>query len=210
MCTCSCIYNKKLADFYLLLPVNMVVILYAWASVVWIESCRLRVPSSTTTCELRCGYFGRRQQPLASTCAPTSTSASSTINVCQRLIADLLNVSRSTQLHLASPAISKTTTTSTRRPSRLHAQAKFYLQLKIYFTASISFVDLLYMLCLLFRSLPLDMLGGLAMPTRRLPDLRVQLFQSCAMPPSTCSGACPCQSKGRQTCGVLPSPLSCH
>jgi hypothetical protein len=28
--------------------------------------------------------------------------------------------------------------------------------------------------------------------------------------PSTCSRAWPCQSKGRQTCGVLPSPLSCH
>jgi hypothetical protein len=56
-CTCSCIYNKKLADFYLLLPVNMVVTPYARASLVGIESCRLRVPSSTTTCELRCGYF---------------------------------------------------------------------------------------------------------------------------------------------------------
>jgi hypothetical protein len=50
------------------------------------------------------------------------------------------------------------------------------------------------------------------MPTRRPPDLRVQLFQSCAMflSPSTRSGAWPCQSKGRQTCGVLRSPFSCH
>jgi hypothetical protein len=29
---------------------------------------------------------------------------------------------------------------------------------------------------LLFRSLPLDMFGGLAMPTRRSPDLRVPIF----------------------------------
>jgi hypothetical protein len=32
------------------------------------------------------------------------------------------------------------------------------------------------MLCVLFRSLPLDMLGGSAMPTRRSSDLRVQIF----------------------------------
>jgi hypothetical protein len=47
---------------------------------------------------------------------------------------------------------------------RLHAQAKYYLQLNI-FTTSISFVDMLYMFFLLFQS-PLDMLRGLAMPTR--------------------------------------------
>jgi hypothetical protein len=28
--------------------------------------------------------------------------------------------------------------------------------------------------------------------------------------PLACSGAWPCQSKGRQTCGALPSPPSCH
>jgi hypothetical protein len=44
-----------------------------------------------------------------------------------------------------------------------------------YFTALIYFVDLLYMFFLLFRSL-LDTLGGLAMPTHRSPDLRVQNF----------------------------------
>jgi hypothetical protein len=33
-----------------------------------------------------------------------------------------------------------------------------------------------YMFCLLFRYLPLHMLRGLAMPTRRLPDQRVQIF----------------------------------
>jgi hypothetical protein len=47
---------------------------------------------------------------------------------------------------------------------------------------SIYFVDLLYMLCLLFRSLPLDMLGGLAMPIRRSPSLRVQIFILCYVP----------------------------
>jgi hypothetical protein len=35
-------------------------------------------------------------------------------------------------------------------------------------------------------------------------------FISCYVPPSTRSGAWPCQSKGRQTCGVLPSPLLYH
>jgi hypothetical protein len=53
-----------------------------------------------------------------------------------------------------------------------HIQAKYYLQLNI-FMASISFIDQLYMFVLLFRSLPLNMLGGLTMPTRRSPDLRV-------------------------------------
>jgi hypothetical protein len=98
------------------------------------------------------------------------------------------------QLWLAQP------TTSTRRhqhqtstPTR---QAKCQFSLNI-FTTSIYFVNLLYMPWLLFRSLPLDMFGGLAMPTRRSPDLRVPIFLSCAMfpSPSTCSGACPCQSK---------------
>jgi hypothetical protein len=32
------------------------------------------------------------------------------------------------------------------------------------------------MFVLLFQSLPLDMFGGLACPTRRSPDLRVQFF----------------------------------
>jgi hypothetical protein len=50
--------------------------------------------------------------------------------------------------------------------------ASFFL---IIFTVLIYFVDLLYMFFLLFRS-PLDMLRDLAMPTRRSPDLRVQIF----------------------------------
>jgi hypothetical protein len=40
-----------------------------------------------------------------------------------------------------------------------------------------------YMFCLLFRYLPLDMLRGLAMPTRRLPDQRVQIFYLVLRPP---------------------------
>jgi hypothetical protein len=55
-----------------------------------------------------------------------------------------------------------------------NAQAKCYIQL-IIFTPSISFVDLLYML-LSALPIPLDMLGGLTMLTRRSPDLRVQIF----------------------------------
>jgi hypothetical protein len=39
------------------------------------------------------------------------------------------------------------------------------------------------MFFLLFRSLPLDMLGGLALPTRRSPDLRVQIFYLVLYPP---------------------------
>jgi hypothetical protein len=74
-----------------------------------------------------------------------------------------------------------TTPTTTLQP-RLHEQAKCQFLIK-YFMASIYFVDLLYMPWLLFRSLPLDMLGGFAMPTRRSPDLRVQFFLSCAMSP---------------------------
>jgi hypothetical protein len=64
-----------------------------------------------------------------------------------------------------------------------YVQAKCYFQL-IIFTPSIYFVDLLYMPWLLFRS-PLDMLGGLVMPTRRSPDLRVQIFYLvlCSSPP---------------------------
>jgi hypothetical protein len=37
-------------------------------------------------------------------------------------------------------------------------------------------------MCLLFLSLPLDMLGGLEMLTRRSPDLRVQIFILCYGP----------------------------
>jgi hypothetical protein len=73
-----------------------------------------------------------------------------------------------------------------------NAQTKCYIQL--FFTTSIYFVDLLYMFCLLFRSLPLDMLGGLALPTRRSPDLRVQIFYLvlCSPPPQHARGAWPC------------------
>jgi hypothetical protein len=66
-------------------------------------------------------------------------------------------------------------TTTMFQSFRLHAQAKCYLQLNI-FMASIYFVSQLHMFVLLFQSLPLDMLGGLACPTRRSPDLRVQFF----------------------------------
>jgi hypothetical protein len=41
---------------------------------------------------------------------------------------------------------------------------------------SIPFVDFLYMFVMLFRSLPLNMLGGLAMPTHRPSDLRDPVF----------------------------------
>jgi ABC-type multidrug transport system fused ATPase/permease subunit len=58
--------------------------------------------------------------------------------------------------------------------------ASFFL---IIFTALIYFVDMLYMFFLLFWSLPLIMLGGLAMPTRRSPDLRVQNFYLVLCPP---------------------------
>jgi hypothetical protein len=46
------------------------------------------------------------------------------------------------------------------------------------------------MFCLLFGSLPLHMLGGLAMPTRRSPDLRVQIFYLvlCSPPPRHARG----------------------
>jgi hypothetical protein len=53
-----------------------------------------------------------------------------------------------------------------------YTQDKCYLQLNI-FTISIYFVDLVYMLLSVLLILPLDILGGLALPTRRLPDLRV-------------------------------------
>jgi hypothetical protein len=51
-----------------------------------------------------------------------------------------------------------------------------------YFTALISFVDLLYMFFLLRRPLPLEMLGGLAMPTNRSPNLRDPIFILCYVP----------------------------
>jgi hypothetical protein len=62
-----------------------------------------------------------------------------------------------------------------------YAQAKYYFPIK-YFTASTS-------LCLLFRS-PLDMLRGLALPTRRSPDLRVPIFYLvlCSPPPRHARG----------------------
>jgi hypothetical protein len=68
---------------------------------------------------------------------------------------------------------------------RLHAQAKYYLQLNI-FTTSISFVHMLYMFFLLFQS-----------PSTCSGDWQCQ--HVCAMfpSPSISSGAWPCQSKGR-------------
>jgi hypothetical protein len=59
-----------------------------------------------------------------------------------------------------------------------------------YFTTSISFIYLLYMPWLLFQSLPLDMLVGLAMPTRRSPDLRAPIFYLalCSPPPRHARG----------------------
>jgi hypothetical protein len=52
---------------------------------------------------------------------------------------------------------------------------------------------------------PLDTLRGLVLPTRRSPELRVQIFclVLCSPPPRHARGAWPCQSKGHQTCGVL-------
>jgi hypothetical protein len=63
-------------------------------------------------------------------------------------------------------------------------QGKCQFQLNIV-TPSIYFVDLLYMLLSALPTPPLDMPGGLFMPTRRLPDLRVQNFQLvlCSPPP---------------------------
>jgi hypothetical protein len=48
-----------------------------------------------------------------------------------------------------------------------------------------NFVDLLYMFLSALPTLPLDVLGGLALPTRRSPDLRVQIFYLvlCSPPP---------------------------
>jgi hypothetical protein len=86
--------------------------------------------------------------------------------------------SNSVQLWLA-----PTTTSTPRQHYNLcYAQAKHYLPIKD-FTAFTS-------LCLLFRSLPLDMLGGLAMPTRRSPDLSVQIFYLvlCSPPPRHARG----------------------
>jgi hypothetical protein len=62
--------------------------------------------------------------------------------------------------------------------------AKCYFQLKIFFRRPTLHVFLL------FRSLPFDMLGGLAMSTRRSPDLRVQIFYLvlCSPPPRRAQG----------------------
>jgi hypothetical protein len=138
----------------------------------------------------------------AATLTSTSSTSSCTADLLRRQAADLRSfindlLDGSSQLQLES-------TTTTFRP-RLHAQAKCYFQLNI-FTASINFVDLLT--C--FSALPIPpprYARGLAMPTHRSPVRGIQ-FLSCAMFPShsTCSGACPCQSKGHQTCGVLPLP----
>jgi hypothetical protein len=72
---------------------------------------------------------------------------------------------------------------------RLHTQAMYYLQLNI-FTTSISFDDLLYMLFPALLILPLDMLEGLALPTCRSPDLRVQFLYLvlCSPPPRHARG----------------------
>jgi hypothetical protein len=40
----------------------------------------------------------------------------------------------------------------------------------------VTFDDLLYMFLSALPTLPLDMLGGLALPTRRSPDLRDPIF----------------------------------
>jgi hypothetical protein len=84
-------------------------------------------------------------------------------------------------------------------------QAKCYSQLNTS-TASISFADLLYMFYLLFLSLQLDMLGGLALLTRRSPDLRVIIFLSCAMfpTPSTCSGVVHANLRVARPKGSIP------
>jgi hypothetical protein len=79
----------------------------------------------------------------------------------------------------------------------------------IIFTVLIYFVDLLYMFFLLFRPLPLrharglgtanvDMLGGLAIPTRRSPDLRVQNFYlvMCSLLPLDMLGGLALQTYG--------------
>jgi hypothetical protein len=61
-------------------------------------------------------------------------------------------------------------------------QLQIFRRLSRIFRASATFDDLLYMFFLLFRSLPLDMLGGLALPTRRSPDLRFKFFILCYVP----------------------------
>jgi hypothetical protein len=111
-------------------------------------------------------------------------------------INDLLDGSAQLQL--------ESTTTIFRPRLRQDTQAKCQFTVKYFYGFNFFCKHALHDF-LLFRSLPLDMLGGLEMLTRRSPDLRVQIFLSCAMfpSPSTCSGAWPCQSKGRHTCGVL-------
>jgi hypothetical protein len=111
----------------------------------------------------------------------------------------MLELPTSTTILLV-PSTSPTTSTVRHGPcsARLrsdlgHTQAKYYLQSNI-FTHSIYFVDLFYMPWLLFRSLPLDMLGGLDMPTRRSPDLGVQIFYLvlCSLPPRHARGLGQC------------------
>jgi hypothetical protein len=68
---------------------------------------------------------------------------------------------------------------------RLHAQAKYYSQLYIFLRFQFILQICSTFFYLLFWSLPLDMLGGLPMPTRWSPDLRVQIFYlvPCSPPP---------------------------
>jgi hypothetical protein len=63
------------------------------------------------------------------------------------------------------------------------------------------------MFFLLFRSLPSDMLGGLAMPTRRSPDLRVQIFYlvMCSLLPLDMLGGLPLPTYGSLDLRIISS-----
>jgi hypothetical protein len=62
-------------------------------------------------------------------------------------------------------------------------------------------------MCLLFLSLPLDMLGGLALPTRRSSDLRVQIFYLvlCSPPPQHAWGLGHANLRVARPVGSIPS-----
>jgi hypothetical protein len=133
------------------------------------------------------------------------------------LVSDLHWLLKFVATQVASPATS-TYRHDSRSRRRLHSdlgytESKFYLQLNI-FTTFISFADLLYMFCLPFRSLPLDMLEGLAMPTRRSPDQRVQFFYLvlCSPPPRHARGLGHANLRVARPVGsylfLLPSTLS--
>jgi hypothetical protein len=109
----------------------------------------------------------------------------------QRCIVDLVVSDSSTpfQLHRSQhfrpPRQIGTASARTDDDDLLDAQAKYYLQLNL-FTSLISFIDLLYM----FFPFPLDMLGGLVLPTYRSSVLRVQIFNLvlCSPPPRHARG----------------------